>query len=257
MPGGEVERASDLQRRAAIQLQELSGRFVERGIGPLQGSTEYAEDRLRRARRSARSEEQAREAAIRRIVRESVAQAGTTGLVTGLGGIATMPITIPASLGGNFIINTRMVGAIAYLRGYSPTDPLVKTMIQLVVAGAGAQKIAAEFGEQVTRKVAINAALRAIEAVPAVVIDRVSVRAGYLLVIRYGPIRTAATLYKAAPIVGGLAGGAVDASFTRATGALAKKLFPLEIQKKALQLRELLTLATGRVVRYAVYSAQC
>jgi hypothetical protein len=233
MPSGEVERTSEFQRRAAAELQALSGRVVERGVGPLQGSIEYAEDRLGRARTKGRSEEQAREVAIRRIVRESVGKAGTTGLVTGLGGLVTMPITIPASLGGNFVINTRMVGAIAYLRGYDPADPLVQTMIQLVVAGVSIEKIAAEFGvkvgKQAVQKLAIKTAMRAIEAVPVVVIDRVSARAGYLLVIRYGPIRTAAALYKAAPIVGGLAGGAVDASFTRATGILAKKAFPSEI----------------------------
>lgn len=144
-----------------------------------------------------------------------------------------MPFTVPASLGGNFIINTRMVGAIAHLRGYTPTDPLVHTMIELVVAGVSIEKMASEFGvkvgEQAIQKVAIKAALRAIEAVPVVVIDRVSARAGYLLVIRYGPIRAAAALYKAAPTIGGLAGGAVDASFTRATGAVAKKAFPHDI----------------------------
>lgn len=227
MPNGE------LQRRAANELQALLGRVVESGVGPLQGSIGYAEDRLRRARRNGRLDEQAREAAIRRIVKEAVGAAGTTGVVTGLGGFVTMLVTVPASLGGNFLINARMVGAIAYLRGYSPTDPHVQTMIQFVVAGVSIENIVAEFGvkvgEQAIQKVAIKAAWHAIEAVPVIVIDRVGIRAGYLLVVRYGTSRTAAALSKAVPILSGLAGGAVDASFTRATGALAKKAFPRDI----------------------------
>lgn len=222
-----------LQRRAANELQALSGRVVERGVGPLQGSIGYAEDRLRRARRNGRSDEQAREAAIRRIVREAVGAAGTTGLVTGLGGFVAMPVTVPASAVSNFLINARMVGAIAYLRGYSPTDPHVQTMIQLVVAGVGIEKMATEFGvkvgEQAVQKAAVRATLYAIEAVPVVIVDRVGIRAGYLLVARYGTSRTAAALSKMVPILGGLAGGAVDASFTRATGALAMKAFPRDI----------------------------
>ncbi len=229
----EGERTGELQRRAAVELQTLLGRVVERGVGPLQGSTGYAEDRLRRARRNGRSGEQASEAAIRRIVREAVGAAGTTGLVTGLGGLVTMPVTVPASLGGNFLINARMVGAIAYLRGYSLTDPHVQAVIGLVVAGARIEKMAAEFGvkvgQQAIQKAAIKAACHAIEAVPVVVIDKVGIRVGYLLVARYGTIRMAAAVYNVVPILGGLAGGAVDASFTRATGAFAMKAFPRDI----------------------------
>jgi 4-diphosphocytidyl-2C-methyl-D-erythritol kinase len=107
-------------------------------------------------------------------------------------------------------------------------------MIQLVVAGVSIEKIVADFGvkvgEQTIQKVAIKAAWCAIEAaVPVVVIDNVGIRAGYLLVVRYGTSRTAAALYKVVPILGGLAGGAVDASFTRATGVLAMKAFPRDI----------------------------
>src|SRR5260370_9409256 len=234
MGSGESESGTgQLQRRAAIKLQELSGRVVERGVGPLQGSVEYAEDRLRRARRNGRSDEQAREAAIRRIVREAVGAAGTAGLVTGLGGLVAMPATVPANAISNFLINARMVGAIAYLRGYSPTDSHVQTIIQLVVAGVGIENMATKFGvevgKQAAQKVAIKAAWCAIEAVPVVILDEVGIQAGYLLVVRFGTSRAAKALWKMVPVLGGLAGGAVDASFTRATRTLAMKAFPRDI----------------------------
>ncbi len=223
----ELEGGNELQRRAAAKFQAVARQVVDQGIGPLQGSVAYAEDRLRRARRAGRSEEQAREAAIRRIVRESVASAGTTGFVTGLGGLITMPVTVPTSVAGNFVINARLVGTIAHLRGYDLSDPQVQMMIQFVVAGMGIQQVATELGvklgEQAVERVAARAA---IEAIPAILVDKMGVRVGYLLVIRYGTSRTATVLTKMVPLLGSLVGGTVDASFTRATAALARKTFP-------------------------------
>ena len=226
----EVEGGNELQRRAAAKFQAVARQVVDQGVGPLQGSVAYAEDRLRRARRSGRSEEQARAAAIRRIVRESVASAGTTGFVTGLGGLITMPITVPTSVAGNFIINARLVGAIAYLRGYDLSDPQVQMMIQFVIAGVGIEQVVTELGvklgEQAVERVAARAAWAAIAAIPAILIDKMTVRVGYLLVIRYGTSRTATALTKMVPLLGSLVGGTVDASFTRATAAVARKTFP-------------------------------
>jgi hypothetical protein len=229
----EVEGGNELQRRAAAKFQAMARQVVDEGVGPLQGSVVYAEDRLRRARRAGRSEEQARRAAIRRIVRESVTSAGTTGFVTGLGGLITMPITVPASVAGNFIINARLVGAIAHLRGYDLSDPQVQMMIQFVIAGVGIEQAATELGvklgEQAIGRVAARAAWAAIEAIPAILIDKMGVRVGYLLVIRYGTSRTAAVLTKMVPLLGSVIGGTVDASFTRATAALARKAFPDDV----------------------------
>lgn len=129
-------------------------------------------------------------------MRESVTSAGTTGFVTGLGGLITMPITVPASVAGNFVINARLVGAIAHLRGYDLSDPQVQMMIQFVVAGVGIEQVATELGvklgEQAVGRVAARAAWAAIEAIPAIL-------------------------------------STVDASFTRAIAALARKAFPDDV----------------------------
>jgi hypothetical protein len=218
------------QQKAAQELSVLVGRVVERGVGPLSASVAYAEDRLAKARVATQSDSEARETAITRIIRESVAAAGTTGFVTGLGGIATMPVSLPANLGGNLVINARMVGAIAHLRGYDPADSRSQAMILLVVGGSSLEKIVAEFGtelaKQALQKVGMRAAWQVINVAPVVVVNRIGVRAGYLIVAKYTVSRGAVAVAKAAPLVGGLVGGAVDASFTRGVGQLAKKAFP-------------------------------
>jgi hypothetical protein len=86
---------------------------------------------------------------VQRIIRESVAAAGANGLVTGVGGFATMPVTIPANVAGSLIINARMVGAIAHLRGFDLSGPHTQAMSMLTVAGSSAQPSAAALGVEV------------------------------------------------------------------------------------------------------------
>jgi len=42
----------------------------------------------------------------------------TTGFITGLGGLLTLPIAVPSALGASWVIQARMVGAIAVIYGH-------------------------------------------------------------------------------------------------------------------------------------------
>ena len=212
---------SKVQRTAAEKLTALVGKVVDDGVGPVQGSRTYAGDRLERARREGRSEAEAVEGAIKVIIRESVAAAGTTGFVTGLGGPLAMPVTLPANVAGNLAINARMVGAIAHLRGYTLDDPHCRTIILLTVAGSNLQAAASELGVQLGKQVA-NQSIRAI---PIAVLRRINARAGFFLVAKYGTQRSAVTLARAIPVAGGLVGGSVDAALTGMIGKAAKRAF--------------------------------
>lgn len=228
MPYGRND-ASQQTSQIAQGIQALMRRVAHDGVGPLSGSIDHANDRLARARAGHRTEADAREAAIDRIVTESIVKAGATGFTTGLGGIATLPIAVPAGIGGSLMLNTRMVGSIAHLRGYDLHDPQVETMMQLIVAGIGVEKILKEFGLKLGRQAAERAVMRgawmSMRAIPGYLVDRVGVRAGYLLVVRYGTSKGAALFYKSLPIVGGVVGGAVDGVFTKTVAAAAKKAF--------------------------------
>lgn len=173
-------------------------------------------------RSQAATEEEAVELAIRRVIREGVTAAGTAGFVTGLGGLVTMPVTVPTNMAGALVINARMVGAIAHLRGYALDDPHIRAMIPLVVADSSAQGFASELGSKLGQAVT----KQAIKAIPMSVIHRANARAGIYLVAKYGAQRSAITLAKAVPFGGGVVGGDVDATLTRALGALAKRAFP-------------------------------
>jgi hypothetical protein len=219
-------------------LQRMTMEAIRNGVGPITGAGAYADDRLERvqASRIARGPDRSnddsaagenaetvsdREAAIQRIVRESVVAAGTQGFVTGLGGFVAMPVTLPANLAGSMIINARMVGAIAHLRGYDLEDPHTQAVMMLTIAGSSVQATASAVGV----KVGAAFAKQAIAAVPMTVIKQINKRAGVYLIAKYGTKRSVLTLSKAVPGIGGLVGGSVDAAFTRTIGRTAMTLF--------------------------------
>lgn len=229
--------------KAGEWIAQRARDVAENGVGPLTGSVAYAADRLTRfatqaggaparqtpaetiaiaVREPESDERRLVEAAISRIIRESMAAAGTTGFVTGLGGFSTMVITIPADVASNFVINARMVGAIAYLRGYDLNDPHSQAMFLLTVAGTSGQAVAASFGVRLGRE----GAKAAIKAVPIKVLRDINKRAGFYLVAKYGSKRAAATLVKAVPFVGGVVSGGINVALTASIGKTAKVAFP-------------------------------
>ena len=72
---------------------------------------------------------------VRSIVEDHVRYAGAQGLLTGLGGIVTASVTIPANVAGLALIQSRMVAAIAHRRGYDLEDPRVGNAILTCLLG--------------------------------------------------------------------------------------------------------------------------
>ena len=52
----------------------------------------------------------------KRLVRWQMAKAGTSGFISGLGGVLTLPVAIPANLASVMFVQIRMIAAIAHLR---------------------------------------------------------------------------------------------------------------------------------------------
>lgn len=206
---------------------------AEDGVGPLAGSVAYAQARLKTDSQppsdgqasdagTSHSGTDAAERAIQRIIHESVMSAGTQGLVTGLGGFVAMPVTLPANIAGNLIINARMVGAIAHLRGYDLRDPHTQSMLMLVVAGSSAQTAFSAVGV----KVGQETTKQTIKKIPIATIRAVNKRVGFMLIAKYGTKRAPITLAKGVPLIGGLVSSGFDATLTGVIGKTAKKAFP-------------------------------
>ncbi|WIY82705.1 EcsC family protein [Propionimicrobium sp. PCR01-08-3] len=75
------------------------------------------------------------EAAISSVTTGHVTLSGAQGFVTNLGGIATLIIGAPANLAGVALVQTRMVAAIAHLRGYDLDDSRVRHAVVTTLLG--------------------------------------------------------------------------------------------------------------------------
>jgi hypothetical protein len=198
-----------LGERLVAQVVELG----IRGGGPLGPAVEAAEQHLAAAGGD-------REDAIRRLVATHVRLAAASGFVTGLGGIATLPVSVPASLAGLYIIATRMTAGIAHLRGYDvETDEVRSAVLVALLGSAGAtalRDIGIDLGQRSTTA--------ALERLPAPVLGELNTRVGLGLVARARE-KGVVGLTKLIPLVGGPIGAAVDGVSAKTIAGYAMRTF--------------------------------
>ena len=154
------------------------------------------------------------------LVRWQTAKASTAGFLTGLGGVITIPITLPPNLAIILFIQLRMIGAIAHMSGHDPKTDQVKTLLYMCLAGNGMQKIAGSVGIDIGKKMAEAV----IKAIPGKTLIEVNKKVGFRLLTKFGE-KGAVNLGKMVPLAGGAVGAAVDGSSTYAVGRAAKRLF--------------------------------
>ena len=154
------------------------------------------------------------------LIRWQNTKAGTSGFVTGLGGLLLMPVTLPANVTSVLYIQIRMIAAIAHLAGHDLKDDKVKTMVYVCLVGNGAGEILKNIGVEVGKKIATNA----VKNISGKVITQINQKVGFRLVTKFGE-KGVINLGKAIPILGGIIGGTVDTISTNIVGNTARDLF--------------------------------
>lgn len=76
----------------------------------------------------------------------------TSGFLSGLGGLLTMPITIPANISSVLYVQIRMVAAVAYMSGFNIRDDKVKTFVYVALCGSSASEVMKKAGIKITEK---------------------------------------------------------------------------------------------------------
>jgi EcsC protein family len=117
---------------AAGFVRQAFDRAVD-GIGPLHGAAESADARLAECDGDVGR-------AIDKLIDSHVRLATASGFLTNLGGLATMAVTIPASISGLALLQCHLVGGIAHLRGYDLSDPRVRNAVLACILGDDAVK---------------------------------------------------------------------------------------------------------------------
>lgn len=184
------------------------------GKGPLDSARQVAE--------AAHGRHDDPEAAIDAVVRSHTMTGAAGGFVTGLGGFVTMPIALPANVLEFYVQATRMVGAIATLRGYDVTDPRIRTAVLLTLTGSSADDVLAKAGLATGGGRVASLALKRLPPAGLLVVNKA---VGFRLLRGVGE-RALARFGKGVPIVGGVVGGGLDAYMMRRIAAHARTEFP-------------------------------
>ena len=147
-------------------------------------------------------------------------KAAASGFVTNLGGIAALPVAIPANISSVLYLQLRMVAAIALMGGYDVRSDKVRTLVYVSLLGSAAtdilKKAGIKLGERLTQA--------AIVRMTGYVARRMSTSAAARLLARLG-LSQAGKLSRLVPVAGGVIAGATDAAATKAIGTIAMQVF--------------------------------
>ena len=159
------------------------------------------------------------------LIRWQNTKSGLSGVVTGIGGLATMPIALPANITSVLFVQIRMIAAIAHIGGYNLKDDKVKTMIYACMLGSSGKELIKNTGIQVGKKLATNA----IKNISGKTLTKINQKVGFRLITKFGE-KGVINLGKTLPILGGVIGGTVDTITTNTIGNTARSIFIQEKQ---------------------------
>lgn len=157
---------------------------------------------------------------INSLIRWQNTKSATSGFVTGLGGVITMPIAIPANISSIIFVQVRMIATIAIMCGFDVKNDKVKALVYTCLAGNASKELLKDIGIQVGRKLTESA----IKSISGSVIVKINQAVGFRLVTKAGQTG-AINLMKTVPFIGGIVGGSFDAVTTNIVGNVARDTF--------------------------------
>jgi hypothetical protein len=194
----------------------LVDRLLDVGIdgrGPFDSARSVADNAL--------SDHGDAERAIDSVVTRHTKMAAAGGFVTGLGGFVALPVALPANVLEFYAVATRMVGAIASLRGYDVRDQGTRSAVMLTLIGADADDVLKKVGVGRAGRLADLAAQR----LPGPALMVLNKGIGFRLISSVGK-SVLARFGKGVPVVGGVVGAGLDMYLLRRIAAHARKEFP-------------------------------
>ena len=152
-----------------------------------------------------------------------VTKCTTTGFLTGLGGLITLPATITADIGSSMYVQIRMIAAIAVMGGYSLQDDVVKSMVFATLLKVEVGNLL----KQVGVKTANRASLQLLKKLPGTVLTKINQKLGFRFLTKFGQ-KGVINLVKVVPVAGGVVNGGLNLVETKAIGKRAMKVFLLK-----------------------------
>ena len=145
---------------------------------------------------------------------------GTSGFITGLGGLITLPVAVPANIGSVLYVQMRMIAATAKIGGYDINSNQVQTMIYICLTGQSLADVAKGVGIQIGGKTF----RAAVKKIPGAALVKINQKIGFRLLTKFGE-KGLINIGKLVPIVSGVIGGAFDVASTSVIAKNAINMF--------------------------------
>lgn len=150
--------------------------------------------------------------AARNLIHWESIKAGSSGFLSGIGGVVTLPVTLPLNITSVLFLQTRLVAAIACLGQHRLSDERIRALAGLCLCGSAAKALLQELSLQV------------VDRWTSVVTQQVTEKTLALLATRAGLV-SAENMVRLVPLAGGIVSGAVDMLSTRTIGCIASTTF--------------------------------
>lgn len=158
--------------------------------------------------------------AAKKFVNYQIAKCTTSGFITGLGGLITLPVAIPANVGSVIYVQMRMIACLAYMGGYDTDSDQVQTLVYACLAGISIDQILKQAGIQFGNKFA----MAMVKKIPGEVLIKINQKVGFRFVTKFGT-KGIVNIGKAVPVVGGMISGGFDFVETKVIANRAYKMF--------------------------------
>ena len=159
------------------------------------------------------------EAAIK-LMNAQIAKSTASGFLTGLGGILTIPVSLPANLATVLYFQLRMIAGVAYMAGFDVHSGQVRSLTYMCLAGLTVEQLLKNTGIKVGTRITKSVAAK----LPAKVTASINQKVGYRLFTKFGN-RSALSVGKAVPILGGMISGGIDMMETQLIAERAFNMF--------------------------------
>lgn len=157
---------------------------------------------------------------VREMIQWETSKNFSTGFISGVGGLLTLPVTVPGALAASWVIQARLAAAIADVYGHDLANERVQALTVLCILGDGAKEVAKRSGVQIGRELAEQAAGK----ISAEMIMQINKQVGFKLLAKAGETGFV-NLAVMVPIAGAVVGGTVDAVSCRSVGETARLFF--------------------------------
>lgn len=154
------------------------------------------------------------------LVANQLIKCTTSGFLTGLGGIITLPVAVPANVSSVLYVQLRMIAAVAKLGGYEPNTDQVQTLVYACMTGQAVGDVLKGTGIKLGTKVATSS----IQKISGATLTRINQAVGFRLITKFGQTGII-NLGKMVPLAGGVIGGGFDLVTTKIIAQNALKMF--------------------------------